>query len=212
MAINIAGTTPLAQDALREGRSARSDGKRARLLEIAREQFVSNGYRAATMDSIALAAGISKRTLYLWHADKAALFRACMMEGAGRFPLLALEERNLQDTLEQFARSLIEEFSSPATVAMGRLLMREQHEFPELLPAAERSRDTCLVQPLAARLAEHGLERAGSTERARLFLSMALAQVHDHLLLGLALPSRAMIDRHVALVVRTFLSGAESDS
>lgn len=192
-------------------REQESERKRAHLLQIAREQFVREGYRAATMGSIALSAGISKRTLYLWHADKAALFRACIEEGARRFPLPALGHRaDVAETLERFARSLIEEFSTPSSVGMGALLLREQQEFPELLPTAERSRDIYLVQPLAAYLRDYRLERPGSTERARLFLSMALAQVHDHLMLGVPLPSKAIVDRHAALTVRVFLNGAQA--
>jgi AcrR family transcriptional regulator len=58
----------------------------AHLLEVARDIFVRRGYRATTMDEVATAAGVTKRTLYAWHRDKEALFRACIVAGAERFP------------------------------------------------------------------------------------------------------------------------------
>src|SRR4051812_2611515 len=48
----------------------------------ARSEFLRRGYRAATMKDIAAAAGVSKRSLYLWHRDKAALFQNCVFKGA----------------------------------------------------------------------------------------------------------------------------------
>ena len=67
--------------------------KKARLLLIAREQFIAQGYRAVTMESIAQMAGVSKRSLYLWHDDKAALFRACLLGRDAAFSDLDLRSR-----------------------------------------------------------------------------------------------------------------------
>ena len=67
MAASVAKSA-LADHAPRPARVGRADqtlAKKRRLLQIAREQFIVQGYRAVTMDAIAQAVGVSKRTLYL---------------------------------------------------------------------------------------------------------------------------------------------------
>lgn len=50
--------------------------KRERLVAVAAQVFATRGYRQATMDEIAQAAGAAKGTLYLYFKDKEALFYA----------------------------------------------------------------------------------------------------------------------------------------
>lgn len=56
--------------------SNRTLEKRRRILDAARDVILMHGFRAATMESIARAAGIAKPTLYAQFADKEALFEA----------------------------------------------------------------------------------------------------------------------------------------
>ena len=91
---------------------------------------------------------------------------------------------------------------------MGRLLVREQHNFPELMVDARLTHETYLIDPLAAWLREHGLERPDVTERAEAFIALALALVHNELLLGAPPATRTAAQRHAALSVQLFLNGA----
>lgn len=83
----------------RTGRaSSRAQSKaltRARLLEAARDVFVTTGYRGATLDSIAARAGFTKGAVY-WHfPNKQALFLALVADSITTY--FAVIERMLKD-------------------------------------------------------------------------------------------------------------------
>lgn len=192
----------------RLGRADQTLAKKRRLLQIAREEFIRQGYRALTMDAIAQAAGVSKRTLYLWHEDKAALFRACLAAGVERFPLPQLSDPAQPEAdLHAFGVALLLEFTRPSTVGMARLLLREANEFAEFGPMIRQSQDDYLVAPLARHLARVGIAHDSREAAARTLLSMLLMPVHNYLLIDAALPDEAEIEAHVRMVVRMFLRG-----
>ena len=193
------------------GRAHQTLAKKRRLLQIAREEFIRQGHRAVTMDAIAQAAGVSKRTLYLWHEDKAALFRACLNAGVERFPLPQFSEAaDPEADLRAFGIALLQEFSRPSTIGMARLMIREAHEFTEFGPLVRRSRDDHLAKPLTHYLESAGLVNGGDPRAAMLLLSMLLAPVHNALLVDDALPSEPECARHVDMAVRIFLGGGDS--
>ena len=195
------------------GRADQTLAKKRRLLQIAREEFIRQGYRAVTMDAIAQAAGVSKRTLYLWHEDKAALFRACLDAGVERFPLPQFNDAvEPEADLRAFGTELLREFVRPSTVGMARLLMREAHEFAEFGPLIRRSRDDYLAAPLADYLNRAGLAPRDGGRAAMLLLSMILAPVHNALLVDDALPDEQACKLHVDLAVHTFLRGRNQES
>ncbi|MFT4054417.1 MAG: TetR/AcrR family transcriptional regulator [Novosphingobium sp.] len=186
----------------------------AEVLRVGRKVFVERGFRGTTMDAIATEAGVSKRTLYLWHADKSALFRACIVEGARHFPTPRLEEGDdCHETLRRYAASTLIHASSPSSLGLGRLLACEQYDFPEILPIAARSQEDYLVIPLAAWLRENGLATPDDArDRAALFIAMALAPVHERLLVGGGQLNRTAIERHAALVATVFMGGTTPPS
>lgn len=53
--------------------------RRDKIVEAAHQEFVQTGFRATTMEAIAVAAGMSKVTLYGYFADKDAVFAAVAM-------------------------------------------------------------------------------------------------------------------------------------
>lgn len=62
----------------------RQDETRNRVIEITSEIISRNGIRAARVDEIARAAGISKRTLYEMFADKTTLIYRCLERMSAR--------------------------------------------------------------------------------------------------------------------------------
>lgn len=193
----------------RRGRPSADDirDRMAALLVVARHEFGRIGYRNATMANIARAAGLTKRTLYLWHENKATLFRACILEGVSRFPKIDADSGDAPSVvLERFLADLIDELARDDASSMGRLLVREGAEFPELGPVAERSHNDFIIAPLSAYLRSHKLEREESVEMSELLVSMALAPVHNGLLLGRAMPSPSQARDHARFVVTFFMA------
>lgn len=159
------------------------------------------------MAQIADAAGLTKRTLYAWHADKEALFRACVTVGAQRFPVLAVDDpTRFPEALEGFAAKLLDELTAEDSFGMGLLFVRESGSFPELASIIQRGYFEYLVEPLAACLRQHGYEVEGRTERTNLFVTMVLAPVHNAMLLGEPIPGSQALRRHAALSVGIFLA------
>ena len=68
--------TPRATGKSRRNRRALSpEARRAAILAAALEEFTARGYEAARLDDVAKRAGIAKGTIYLYFADKEALFQ-----------------------------------------------------------------------------------------------------------------------------------------
>lgn len=124
----------------RTGRpSVFSEEERCKLiLEAAERVFVRVGYGAATMEEMAREAGMSKRTLYAFYADKRELFTAVIgdVDGfsgkrphvpatAGRDALIV----ELHDRLLEMARFALSE----RQVRITRLIVSEAGNHPELV-------------------------------------------------------------------------------
>lgn len=59
---------------------SKSEAKTAAILQGARQEFLSHGYAATSMDKIAKAAGVSKATVYSHFGDKESLFNAVIQD------------------------------------------------------------------------------------------------------------------------------------
>src|SRR2546427_7306632 len=84
----------------------RAHAKRERIHRAAQTLFMQHGFEATSMDAIAVAAGVSKPTLYRYYQNKEALFIAVLeqlaMHHLSESILLALRERPMDSlaTLE----------------------------------------------------------------------------------------------------------------
>ncbi len=106
-----------------------------RLLDVATEVFLEQGFKGASMSEIARRAGASKQTLYARYPSKAALFAALVERKAGRLfeaigPLG--EGRGLRETLVHCGSSLLDLILSEDARGVHRLVIAECMEFPEL--------------------------------------------------------------------------------
>src|SRR5215468_1949106 len=59
----------------RKRRVATAEARRAEILAAALEEFTARGFEAARLDDVAKRAGVAKGTIYLYFADKEALFQ-----------------------------------------------------------------------------------------------------------------------------------------
>src|SRR5580658_4576820 len=93
--------------ALRKRGRPTADERRARETEIltaALGVFLRSGYGASTVDELAAAAQVTKRTLYVYYGDKAGLFAAMVSELAAAVSLDAASD---DDTLETLAARIV---------------------------------------------------------------------------------------------------------
>lgn len=121
-------------------------GIESKLLEVALEEFVENGYGAASVTNMVKKAGMSKTTVYSRFSSKADLFRAIMMQQVAKVSpeslLSPLEGKvNLELGLRGYAKHSMKVSLEENAMAVNRLMYSESSRFPELADAAtERSR------------------------------------------------------------------------
>ncbi len=188
--------------------AADSRQKAEQIINVARDMFSESGYRAVSMREVAEQAQVSTRTLYDRFADKLNLFRACLDTSATIFP--KIDHRSvapISEVLTRHAADIAHVLCSDMSIRISRLVFREGREFPELLRASEDNQETYLIEPLAAYLRHIGLERAGETTRAKIFVAMALTEWQRRFTYNRPLPEPDEIEVHARLVADIFLHG-----
>ena len=115
---------------------------RAAVVDAARALFLRQGYAGTTMEDIAAAAGLTKRTLYNNYGDKNALFTqivADVLAYAEAFARGLHEEfaagvtaTNLRASLDDLGQRLALGIIRPEVIALRRLLIGEARSFPSL--------------------------------------------------------------------------------
>jgi AcrR family transcriptional regulator len=112
----------------------------ARLIRVARQRFIANGYGATSMNEVAKAARVSKGTLYARFPSKADLFRAIIDEQIQQTGMgvrrLGPRPKTLEAALRIFAEQAVEDSLSAEIVQLNRLIYSEAGRFPELGEAA----------------------------------------------------------------------------
>ena len=120
------------------GRPSPAESRRRleRLLDLAADLFVEQGYEQTSMEAIARRAGASKQTIYAHYPTKGDLFAAVFRRRAdtffSQFSQLLSGDASLERGLRGFAEQLLEIVLDPQAKALRRLVIGETHRFPEL--------------------------------------------------------------------------------
>ncbi|WP_225766746.1 TetR/AcrR family transcriptional regulator [Inquilinus sp. Marseille-Q2685] len=196
----------------------RSDEETRRLiLAAATRIFLAQGFGATSMEAVAQAAGVSKKTIYRFVDTKEHLLEAVIdtRSEALRSPIghdAGADPEGMERALHQFLQELARLVLSEETVALNRLVYAESLRFPEMAKAFYQAGPVRNAEALAAWLEtqrRHGVLRFGDAmETARMLVSMTIAEPLRAATLGVApLPTPAEIDRRVDEAVEIFLRG-----
>jgi len=202
----------------RGGRPSRAEAEQLgeRILDVATDLFLTQGYGATSIEAIAQRAQISKRTFYHRFDDKAVLFGAVVHRIIARLRPPAgvslVEGADLQEFLQRLAAIILRAALSPQAIALHRLIVAESARFPHLAAVVARQGATDEAISLVAGVL--GSEaRAGNlaldnpTFAAQQFLHMVMA-VPQRRAMGLGSPmSPGEIDAWPRDVVDLFLYG-----
>ena len=166
--------------------AAERRAREAQILGTALSVFLASGFGGATIDELAAAAKVTKRTLYAYFGDKDALFAAMVRDLAVGVSLDAATDHG---TLEALAARIISRVHSDELVGLHRLVIAESGRFPELARILYTHGDARHI----ARLAEHiRAERGAQYEPlAEPLFSLLLGERHRRRLLGLTPPPTA---------------------
>ena len=154
--------------------------REAEILSAALAVFLHSGYGASTIDELAAAARVTKRTVYSYFGDKAELFNAMVRQLAAAVSLDAAWD---DDTLETLAARIVGRLYSDELVGLHRLVIAESARFPELAVILHSRGDARHI----SRLGEHiRAERGPEFEPlAEPLFSLLLGERHRRRLLGL---------------------------
>jgi AcrR family transcriptional regulator len=202
----------------RSGRPPRADALklRDRILRVATELFLEQGYGSTSIEAVAARAGVSKRTFYDRFDDKAALFAAVVhyiiehIRPPADVPLLA--GASLPEILQRLAGLILKAALSPQALALHRLVTGESSRFPELALALEtearQSEATDLIAGLLARTqcnAQIGVDDQRFAADQFIYMVVTLPQRRA---LGFGTPmTAAELDAWAQKVVALFLDG-----
>ena len=199
-----------------ETRSGRTQQK---ILSAASTLFLKDGFSGTSMDEVALAAAVSKQTVYAHFRAKEALFVAVvrnMTEQAGDRVQKEVADpptdRDVEDFLLEFAISQLTIVMTPQLMQLRRLVIAEAGRFPELGRALHEQGPGRSIRRLTrafAGYAEAGKLIVAEPEAAAAFFNWLVmgAPVNDAMLLGDgSILDRPAIRAHAEEAVRIFLS------
>jgi TetR/AcrR family transcriptional regulator, mexJK operon transcriptional repressor len=127
----------------RRGRPTQAEAKKLhlKLRKAAVRTFIKYGYDGTTMEAIARAAGITRRTLYARYPDKRAVFVDvipwALTRRTERDPDdSSVYEGDLRTALEAVGRAGLARAIHPSVIRLTRIAMNESRRFPEFAVSA----------------------------------------------------------------------------
>ena len=189
---------------------------RDRILDVATELLLSDGYGATSIEAIARRARVSKRTFYQRFSDKPALMSAVIvrlidgLRPPTHVPLI--EGENLEQILIHLGTLILEAALKERVLQLQRLIVAESGRFPDLASAVAkaggRQEAVALISELLMRHTSARLAPSDAVFAANQFLQMvvSLPQLRA---LGLGAPMtppelEAWVRGTVALLLRGY--------
>jgi TetR/AcrR family transcriptional regulator of autoinduction and epiphytic fitness len=112
-----------------------TDRKREAIMRAAVDEFRTAGYEATSMDRIAAAAGVSKRTVYNHFPSKEALFGQMLEQlwdsSADSVDMAYRADLPLDQQLKQLLKQKLELLSDPSFIDLARVALAEIIHSPE---------------------------------------------------------------------------------
>ena len=201
----------------RAGRPTREQAalRHAELLDCALDHFLEKGFEQATIEAIASAVGMTKRTVYARYEDKAALFRAAVRRAIERYKvtdeaIAATETDDLEQTLVNIALLRINLVATPQGTKLQRIIQTESYRFPDIFTDTYEMGAMPTIRFLARllrqRAAQGKLAIDDPVMTANLFMSLAVSGPVTLILSGNRL-AEGELERRVTQAVRLFLNG-----
>lgn len=182
--------------------------RRSRILNAAEAVFAEMGYGDATMEEVARAAGMAKKSVYKHFADKPALFRA-LVQSHDVVEAWTQPCTDLRGMLLALASFIL----SPRQVILTRLVISEARKSPDLAELFYRECIDKAALMAGERLGPAGMDPRGMDARlmADMILGATLGQLHlQALILDVDQDTlQRQLKERVDRVIDTFLRSAD---
>lgn len=170
--------------------------RRQRILTAAEDIFFAQGYAATSMDDIARACGMSKKTIYRFFDGKLALFSELVDAAIGGLSKYATGHDRQNIDGESVLRAALTDMSklllNPRQIALARMVIAEVPHAPEI---GESIRDRGIDQAekiildVLATLHRQGLIRQAPTlDLSRILIGAVMGDLPFKMLIGLSPP------------------------
>jgi TetR/AcrR family transcriptional repressor of mexJK operon len=193
---------------------------RAAVVDAARSLFLRKGYAGTTMEEIAAAAGLTKRTVYNNYGDKDALFTQIVADvlayaetfarGLHEEFTVGITAANVRATLDDLGRRLALGIVRPEVIALRQLLIGEARAFPGLGAEYFDRAPGQVIEALASgfeHLARRGLLRVADARRAAAqFAYLVAGEPLDRAMLVGTIPPKEHVLVCAREGVQTFLA------
>jgi TetR/AcrR family transcriptional regulator, regulator of autoinduction and epiphytic fitness len=109
-------------------------GSREAIVEAASRLFLQRGFGAVSMDELAEAAGLARRTLYNQFTSKEEIFREMLLRVSGHledaFPPGVETQGDVEEVLRLVARMILELHGRPEYLGFLRMVVADSRQFP----------------------------------------------------------------------------------
>jgi AcrR family transcriptional regulator len=112
----------------------RRGGSREAIVDAAVRLFLERGFGSVSMDELAAAAGVARRTLYNQFASKEEIFREMLLRVSGQleraFPPGIETQGDVEDVLRLIARVIVNLHKNPEYLGFLRMVVADARQFP----------------------------------------------------------------------------------
>ncbi len=205
-------TTPSAKSSKSQStREARSAARKEAILKAALEEFSAAGFAAARLEDVAKRAGVAKGTIYLYFADKEALFqdlaRSMLSPLVGHIEAFATADVPFRLLIDNIVEVMVREVLNTPRKDIIRLIISEGARFPTLAEFYHRevlSRVIVAMRQVLQRAVDRGeLRHKALIEFPQLLAAPLLVAIIWNSLFGTLSPldARAMLKAHIDILL-----------
>lgn len=199
-------------------RERRKEARPGELLDAALDLFVEKGFAATRSEEVAVRAGVSKGTLFLYFPSKEELFKAVVRENiSGRFSEWVREFEEFEGSTPDMVRYCLhvwwERLGATRASGITKLMISEARNFPELAAFYQQE----VIRPaneLIKRILERGVRRGEFRPMDIEYTTFSLVAPMVFLImmkhsLGACVPQEMPLDplRYVEAQLDTLLNG-----
>lgn len=185
-----------------------------KILDVATQLMLDHGFDNTSMEAVAAAAGVAKRTLYSRFPDKTALFSEVIRRRRELFlaPVAKISAAggSIEQQLTQIGNHMLKWGCKDDTVALKRLMAAEVQRINAMAATLHRESRERVIDAIATVLStphEAALRVADKRFAAMQFLEMVMAPADTCAYYGFAAPTERKRREYIDNVVELFLNG-----
>ncbi|ROV61719.1 TetR/AcrR family transcriptional regulator [Vibrio ponticus] len=194
---------------------ASTQEKRTRIIEVATELFIEQGYKDTALDQIVAICGGSKQTLYRYFTNKEGLFVEVLKHNTKTslesiFQLAEKQHDSLQPTLEQFALHYLKGICSNPILGLYRTVSADFNKHDSVPQQFWQTGPVRIHQYLIDFLKTDSVSNQLKIKDADLACDQLLGLIkldyQNMALMGFELPNDAILEKHCQQAITAFLS------